>query len=386
VVPPPAMKIENTLPKYQVVSQVELTQNEEHQKYNVLHLDDDRYYLAVTKTILEQSADITVEVIDSPLKAVEMALDGYYSVFITDIQMPGMSGYEVIEAVRTVDDEIPIIILSSDLNPGKIKHYKNVFALSKHGEPELVYDQIRRLIYLLGSDAMMQSKICGIDNVSRIKRIEEIYSLMDHMNIHDLRNQISIQESLLDFLLDQYKELPELSKYLTKILQTSEQIQTIIDSANNPQYRLSGPQWLNIVDAFQPAVIRAEQKGIVTSIDDHEIEIFADPFFDRIFSILVENSIMYGETVTTISVTMKQSGSELLLIYEDNGKGIPIKEKESIFVKGYGSNTGQGLFFVKSLLAMTGISIEETGKPGKGARFELRIRSNQFREKPVNVQ
>jgi len=375
------MTSKNILPQYLDASFTEPAQCEHLQIYNVLHLDDDRNYLSITKVILEKSADITVEVVDSPQKALEIALDGLFSVFITDIQMPGMSGYEVIEAIRKADEDIPIIILSSDLDPGKIEHYKKVFALSKQGDPKLIYDQIRRLIYLLGSDVMKQTRIHDLEIINVKKRKEEMNSLLDHMNIHDIRNQISIQEGLLDFLLEQYKDVPYLSTYLTRILQASEQIHNTINSADNPQYRVSDPQWQNIVDIFQPAAIRAEQKGIVTYIDDHEVDILVDPFFDRIFSILVENSIMHGEKVTRISVSITKSLSELLLVYEDNGKGIPFEEKENIFIKGYGKNTGQGLFFVKSLLSMTDISIEETGKPGKGARFEFRIPLNQSRDR-----
>jgi signal transduction histidine kinase len=215
--------------------------------------------------------------------------------------------------------------------------------------------------------------------ISRNQREEVVNSLMDNINIHDLRNQINIQENLLYYLMEEYRNIPELVNYLAKILQTSEHIHATIEAADRPQTRISGPQWLNIVDAFQPAAMRADREGIVSSVDDHEAEILADPFFDRIFSILVENSIMHGEKVTLISITVKPSGSDLLLIYEDNGKGIPLNEKENVFVRGYGNNTGQGLFFVQSLLALTGITIQERGKPGKGVRFELRIPANQFR-------
>lgn len=86
------------------------------------------------------------------MRAVEMVLDGGYDILITDIQMPGMTGYEFIEAVRAVDEDIPIIILTSDVKSDKIEIFHNVCALSKSGEPKFVYGQIRRLIYLLVTD------------------------------------------------------------------------------------------------------------------------------------------------------------------------------------------------------------------------------------------
>ena len=48
-------------------------------------------------------------------------------------------------------------------------------------------------------------------------------------------------------------------------------------------------------------------------------------------------------------------------------------EKEKIFERGFGKNTGVGLFLVREIPDITGITIHETGEPGKGARFEMTV-------------
>jgi len=48
-------------------------------------------------------------------------------------------------------------------------------------------------------------------------------------------------------------------------------------------------------------------------------------------------------------------------------------EKEKIFERGYGKNTGMGLFLSREIPAITGISITGNGEPGKGARFAIRV-------------
>lgn len=65
---------------------------------------------------------------------------------------------------------------------------------------------------------------------------------------------------------------------------------------------------------------------------------------------------------------------------EDNGIGISSGEKEQIFTYAYGSNTGMGLFLVREILAITGITIRETGTPGQGARFEILVPAGGFRQ------
>jgi len=44
-----------------------------------------------------------------------------------------------------------------------------------------------------------------------------------------------------------------------------------------------------------------------------------------------------------------------------------------------GGNTGLGLFMVREVLSITGITIEETGEYGKGARFEIHVPPGAWR-------
>jgi signal transduction histidine kinase len=66
-------------------------------------------------------------------------------------------------------------------------------------------------------------------------------------------------------------------------------------------------------------------------------------------------------------------------VCEDDGNGILAEEKEMIFERGYGKNTGMGLFLAREILDITGITIRETGEPGKGARFEMTVPEGAYR-------
>ena len=59
--------------------------------------------------------------------------------------------------------------------------------------------------------------------------------------------------------------------------------------------------------------------------------------------------------------------------------GIPEGAKERIFKREYYRNTGYGLFLSGEILSITGLSIRETGEPGKGARFEIRAPKGVYR-------
>jgi signal transduction histidine kinase len=78
-----------------------------------------------------------------------------------------------------------------------------------------------------------------------------------------------------------------------------------------------------------------------------------------------------------------------MLIYEDDGMGIPQDKKELIFERGFTTSSGPtkssglGLFLVRDILAITGISIKETGVPGEGSRFEMVIPPGKWRAGPA---
>ena len=67
------------------------------------------------------------------------------------------------------------------------------------------------------------------------------------------------------------------------------------------------------------------------------------------------------------------------MICEDDGVGIETGIKEKIFERGFGNNTGLGLFLTREILMITGITIRETGEPGSGARFIISLPKGTYR-------
>ncbi len=100
---------------------------------------------------------------------------------------------------------------------------------------------------------------------------------------------------------------------------------------------------------------------------------------EKVFFNLLDNSIRHGKWVSEIRVTIQESESGLNIVWEDNGEGIPDSEKESIFEYGVGKNTGFGMFLIREILLLTGITIREIGKWMKGARFEIIVPNGVYR-------
>lgn len=138
------------------------------------------------------------------------------------------------------------------------------------------------------------------------------------------------------------------------------------------------PGWHTVKDLFKRSVRQV-------SIDLHwyceipDMDIYADDLVAQVFYNLVENSIRHGNNVKTVSLTFETEGDTGMLYYEDDGGGISDKEKEQIFLRGYGKNTGLGLFLIREILAITDITISEKGVYGAGVRFEIQIPCNRYR-------
>jgi signal transduction histidine kinase len=109
------------------------------------------------------------------------------------------------------------------------------------------------------------------------------------------------------------------------------------------------------------------------------MEVLADPLIIKVFYNLIDNAIRHGGKITTIRFSIQESGDEHPIICEDDGDGVPADEKERIFERRYGKNTGLGLFLAREILRITGMTIRETGEPGKGARFEMTVPNGAYR-------
>ena len=84
------------------------------------------------------------------------------------------------------------------------------------------------------------------------------------------------------------------------------------------------------------------------------------------------SSLQYGDNVTIIKRTFSaDDDGHGILIFEDNGVGIPDEDKEKLFSKNFG--TTPDLFLAHEIFSLTDMTIKECGQFGKGIRFLITI-------------
>jgi len=207
-------------------------------------------------------------------------------------------------------------------------------------------------------------------------------NLLSSITRHDINNQLLTLNGFLEILHRKVPD-PTLEEFFSKMKKASERIAAMIRFTR--EYECIGvkaPSWQDCRTLADTAAKQAPLGQVIMKNDlpDGQ-EVFADPLIVKVFYNLMDNAVRYGGQITTIRFSLEDRDGVLFIVCEDDGDGVVVEEKEKIFERGYGKNTGMGLFLAREILDITGITIRENGEPGKGARFEMTVPKGAWRMK-----
>ncbi|PKG32159.1 hybrid sensor histidine kinase/response regulator [Methanoregula sp.] len=256
------------------------------------------------------------------------------------------------------------------------------FAIKKNNELQDAHEHMTALneeLMAAVEDLQLANRNLSTENAER-GRVERALAnanrklnLMTSVTRHDINNQILALHAFIELAETDIQDAKVL-EYIGKAKAAARAIQRQI--AFTKQYEdigVKAPRWQDlatVIDPLRQALASGESIELVTH--DIGFEVYADPLFSRVFENLADNSIRHGKRVRRITVSAhRTSDGGLLIEYRDDGEGVAEEEKGKIFEKGYGKNTGLGLFLSREILEFTGIAIRENGIPGQGALFEI---------------
>jgi PAS domain S-box-containing protein len=226
----------------------------------------------------------------------------------------------------------------------------------------------------------------GTDMTERRKAEEALsqankkLNLLNSITRHDILNQLTALFGYLEISKDLHPDEKTLS-YIEREIKVTKTIRRMITFTKDYQdIGLYRPQWQNVGGMVRLLARGVELGKVNLIINLYSLEIFADPLLEKVFYTLIDNSLRHGGSkLSAIRFSYQISPKGCTLICEDDGDGVRYEEREKIFQKGYGKHTGFGLFLSREILGITGFTIEEKGKPGLGARFEIFIPTGSFR-------
>ncbi|ARS89679.1 response regulator [Natrarchaeobaculum aegyptiacum] len=134
----------------------------------VLYVDDDETLLELTAATLETTS-LSVETESDPTRALERVRDGSYDCLVTDYEMPGLSGIELLESVRDVGEDLPVILFTAT---GSEAVASEAFAAGATGyvtkgrgtdQFELLRNQIRKAVVQHRTRRELERKTAAMD-------------------------------------------------------------------------------------------------------------------------------------------------------------------------------------------------------------------------------
>lgn len=203
-------------------------------------------------------------------------------------------------------------------------------------------------------------------------KINKKLGLLSGITRHDINNQLMALSGYTHLLMMKISD-PSYESDFLGITNAIKRINAMISFTKEyEQIGVSASAWQSVDQIIAdlagnliPAPIRLQNEL------PGEVEIFADPLVAKVFFNLFDNSLHHGGEVTSIRLSLEMGTDAAIIVYEDDGTGIPDHNKEKIFEKGFGKNTGYGLALSREILDITGITIMENGVAGKGSRFEI---------------
>jgi len=291
---------------------------------------------------------------------------------VVAVHEEGQNGLALLAGLRDQGVDLPVIILASAYDPGVFSGVitRRAEFMVMNGPPDAWYPQLACLI----------DKVCMIRRLAeQVAFLEKKLNLVGSVTRHDVLNQLTAVSGYTE-LLEMVVTDPQMKSYIEKERFALEKIRRQFQFAKEYQnLATEPPRWQKISSAVRRAGETVALHGVPVEESCGTAAVYADLALEKAISQLLDNALRHGQHVSRIRIAVRDEAGGGILTIEDDGVGIPAEDKGRIFDRGFGKRTGWGLFLAREILAVTGMTIAETGETGKGARFEIRIPAEAFR-------
>lgn len=377
------------------------------QNTKILIVDDDPFVRDMLVMILD-STGYEVETAENG----EDALKKYSSeqginLIVSDMNMPGMNGIELIREIRKSDEDVPIIILT-----GNNEISVAIEAIHSGANDYLIKDENIQDTILLSVNKVMEKHYLKKRNLELMadlakknteleKSNNELLALNQLKNkflgiaAHDLRNPLSSIGGLSEILLTgAMGEITEEQKEFLSIINTASNdmlalVNDLLDvsviESGKLELRLESGSLKGLIeDRIRVSQIVAARKKITlhTSLPYIQDTLFDSNRIAQVFDNLLGNAIKFSPQGSNIHISLSADTETAKVSVRDEGPGIPPEEQSKLFGEfqrlsvqptGGEKSTGLGLAIVKKIIDAHKGCLEVDSKVGQGSTFSFRI-------------
>ena len=342
---------------------------------NILIVDDRPENLFSLKSIIENPGR-NVICAESGNEALKLVLKHEFCLIITDVQMPEMDGFEMVEILRMNPKmkKIPIIFATAISKEEKFIHQGY-----SEGAVDYMFKPLDATIVSAKVDVFVtiyrQNKLVEKQNKELLVLNENKNKFLG-MAAHDIRNPLVVIQQYAKIILEDSKELDsDISKYAETISAVSGFIHDMVEELLDITKIESGEfvvkkEAVNIHDIIKDSVkmnsIFSERKNIkiLTEVASELTMVRLDSNkINQVLNNLISNAIKYSENDKKVIIKVNKIEDHIKVDVIDQGKGIredeldnlfkPFKTTSTVGTAGEKS-TGLGLLIVKKIVEAHG--------------------------------
>ncbi len=369
---------------------------------------NDRQDQLLSMAAMLEPLGVEVVTVDSGHEALRRMLQREFAVMLLDVHMPGMSGFEIAEAIRQRprSNLTPIIFVSAS-HQGELDRLRGYETgafdyVMVPVDPLILRAKVAAFLkmYRMHVEIRTQAEHLARLNAqlsernAALKELQQSKDLLTGMVIHDLRNPLTACLGNLDLAIAQVQRAGQVpSKYLNAASESTlallEMVNSIVDIMRMEDRQM--PTRRELVDIDGLIAGRLEQyrgaattNGITLSRDDAGAvgrSTTDSALLGRVIDNLVINAIKHTRKGGMVSVrAFRMPDDGLILAIADTGEGIPPEAIDRLFQK-YGRVEGQelgrrydsglGLVFCRMAVELLGGSISVASEVGKGTTFTM---------------
>jgi PAS domain S-box-containing protein len=206
-------------------------------------------------------------------------------------------------------------------------------------------------------------------------------TLLADLTRHDVLNRVTMLSGYLE-LIDKNEKDEKVRRYAQKAILAARSIGEQMEFIREYQgVGVGKPEWFDMEQLVGRAASKTDLGNIGVDCELDGLSVYADPMIEKVFCNLMENSVKHGMTASHITIRCMRGNDSVEIQYKDDGTGISPDTRVQLFDRSYKHRMGHGMNFILEVLRITGMEIDETGLPGKGVLFRIRVPTGCYRFK-----
>ncbi|MEW6219169.1 MAG: response regulator [Thermodesulfobacteriota bacterium] len=319
--------------------------------------------------------------------AIELLQRERFDLVLCDLGLPDSQGIETFISLNTVIPQVPIIVLTGVDDKGFAATAVRSGAQDYIVKGELDSALLRKSIrYAIERHKMLEELRC---NLREVRKLHQERDSILSMFAHDIKNAI-IPATLLLSRIGTGKAAPPANIVLpiVEALRSAEGMLAEFIELSRLQSRDYEPA-MGVLDIealvlgqVEVARAKASEKeiGIRLDLSPAPLPVLAADaaMLQRVLANLLDNAVKYTPQKGTVTVTVRQSETDLLVQVQDTGIGIADLHIPSIFeafyrVPGIEKGSGLGLAIAGKIVKSHGGEIWVESTPGHGSTFSFTL-------------